>query len=603
MSDFSCRTCRSIAWMAALFYAAVLQGAALQGAEPAKTDEPKLRRPIAIEPDADGETALIANQRSGSISRVDLTSGRVLDETTVGKRLTTFARVGKTDLFLATDDVAHELLLIQATAARPMSVLERLPVSPYPVGIAVRPDGSQAFVSSLWSRRLTKVRIDLPSATGDASGQPLLVAEQQIDLEFPPRSLALVPEKQRLIVADAFTGRLTVFSSRDLNSVTERTFPGHNVRSMLVSPDGQKLLVAHQMLNDLAHTIRNDVHWGMLMSNDLRWLKLESVLAGGNELYFGSHMHPLGEAGNGAADPAGIAMSDSGTVVVALAGVGEVAFGKESDFSLFRLQVGKRPTAVAIVPGRAQALVANTMEDSISVVDLAQREETVRIKLGKMRTLTLAERGELLFHDGKLSHDGWMTCASCHPDGHTIGQLNDNFSDRSFGAPKRVLSLLSQSDTAPYAWLAKNADLPAQIKSSIETTMQFNEEAPEEDLTAIAAFLETLTLPPPLAALRGTRDDAAIARGKAVFESRDCGRCHAPPTFTTPHIYDVGLRDKEGNTEFNPPSLRGVSHRQPYFHDNSAATLDEVFLKHGHPAAEKYEAAEVRDLVAFLQSL
>lgn len=597
MSDFSCRACLSIAWIA-LFHAA-----ALQGAEPEKADDPRLRRPIAIVPDGDGKTALVANQRSGSISRVDLTARRVVGEATVGKHLTTFVRVGKTDLFLATDDAAHELLLIEAKAAKPMSVLERLSVSPYPVGIAVSPDGSQAFVSSLWSRRLTRVRIDLRAATGDASGQPMLVAEQQIDLEFPPRSLALVPERQRLIVADAFTGRLTVLSSRDLSPVTERSFPGHNVRSMLVSQDGQKLLVAHQMLNDLAHTIRNDVHWGMLMSNDLRWLKLESVLAGGNELYFGSHMHPLGEAGRGAADPAGIAMSDSGTVVVALAGVDEVAFGQESDFSLFRLQVGKRPTAVAIVPGSNQALVANTMEDSISVVDITQREESARIKLGKMPKLTLAERGELLFHDGKLSHDGWMTCASCHPDGHTIGQLNDNFSDRSFGAPKRVLSLLSQSDTAPYAWLAKNADLAAQIKSSIETTMQFNDDAAEEDLAAIAAFLETLTLPPPLAAQRGTRDDAAIARGKAVFESRDCGRCHAPPTFTTPHTYDVGLRDKEGNTEFNPPSLRGVSHRQPYFHDNSAATLEDVFLKHSHPAAEKYEEAEVRDLVAFLQSL
>jgi cytochrome c peroxidase len=243
------------------------------------------------------------------------------------------------------------------------------------------------------------------------------------------------------------------------------------------------------------------------------------------------------------------------------------------------------------------------LDDSISVIDLAEREEVARIKLGEMPKLSLAERGEVLFHDGKLSHDGWMTCASCHPDGHTIGQLNDNFSDQSFGAPKRVLSLLSQGDTAPYAWLGKNVDLSAQIKSSIETTMQFNDDAAEEDVTAIAAFLDTLELPAPLADLRGTRDDAAVARGKLVFENHDCGRCHAPPTFTTPKTYDVGLKDKEGNTEFNPPSLRGVSHRQPFFHDNSAATLEDVFLQHGHPADRKYDEAEVRDLTAFLQSL
>jgi YVTN family beta-propeller protein len=558
---------------------------------------PSLRRPIAVWASGDGTMAIVANQRSGSLSRLDIAARKVLQEQTVGKRLTAFAEVpGATGHFLATDDEAHELLLVSAAADKPIEVRQRLPISPYPVALAVAPDAKAAFVSSLWSRRLTKVRIDL------AASQPLAI-DKQADLAFPPQALALLADRSRLIVADAFSGRLTVVMSDDLTPTSERTFPGHNVRSMLVTADGRELLVAHQMLNDLAHTIRNDVHWGMLMSNDLRWLKVESVLAGGKELYFGSHMHPLGEAGRGAADPAGIAMSQTGTVVVALAGTNEVAMGKESDFSLFRLKVGKRPTAVAITPDGNSALVANMFDDSISIVDLTAREEVAKIKLGALSKLSAADRGELLFHDGKLAHDAWMTCASCHPGGHTIGQLNDNFSDLSFGAPKRVLSLLSQSDTAPYAWVGKNADLATQIKNSIEKTMQFNDDAPEDAVQAIAAYLGTLKLPPPLAVLRGTRDDAAVVRGKAVFEARDCARCHAPPTYTTAGVYDVGLRDKEGNTEFNPPSLRGLSHRDQFFHDNSAATLEDVFLTHAHPVGEKYDAADVRDLVEFLRSL
>ena len=556
-----------------------------------------LRRPISVWPLKDGRFALVANQRSGSLSVVDISARHVALEQPVGKRLTACVEVAGADgHYLVTDDIRHEIMLVAAPPEGPIKVLQRLPISPYPIAIVVAPDGAAAFVSSLLSRRLTKVRINL------AAPQPLAI-DKQVDLTFPPQSLALIADPGRLIVADAFTGRLTIVAADDLTPVTERTFPGHNVRGMIVSADGQMLLVAHQMLNDLAHTIRNDVHWGMLMSNDLRWLKLESVLAGGKELYFGSHMHPLGEAGRGAADPAGVAMSKSGTVVVAIAGANEIALGKESDFSLFRLKVGKRPTAVAITPDGNSALVANTFDDSISVVDLAAREEIARIKLGEMPKLSLADRGELLFHDGKLAHDAWMTCASCHPAGHTIGQLNDNFSDLSFGAPKRVLSLLSQSDTAPYAWVGKNSDLATQIKNSIEKTMQFNDEAPPDAVQAIAAYLNTLKLPPPLGDLRGTRDDAAMARGKAVFEARDCARCHAPPAFTSPHTYDVGLKDKEGNKEFNPPSLRGLSHREPYFHDNSAATLEEVFLEHGHPGGEEYGDAEVRDLAAFLRSL
>ena len=46
-----------------------------------------------------------------------------------------------------------------------------------------------------------------------------------------------------------------------------------------------------------------------------------------------------------------------------------------------------------------------------------------------------------------------MSCHSCHTDGHTNGQLNDNLSDfKTFGAPKRVLSLLGKRDTMPLAW-------------------------------------------------------------------------------------------------------------------------------------------------------
>ena len=579
-------------WMLTWGVAAVALAAGAQAQSPSKI----LRRPIGVVAAPDGKTALVANQASGTISRVNLEARQVTAETVVGKHLTSFVAVGDSSLYLATDDVAHELLLLSAAAEGPIEVRQRLAVSPYPVAAIVSADGKRAYLSSLWSRRLAKVRID-------AAAPVPLVVEKQIDLAFPPRCLALVSSGQRLIVADAFTGRLTVVSSDDQSPVSERSFPGHNVRSMLVTRDGKTLLVAHQMLNDLAHTIRNDVHWGMLMSNDLRWLNIESVLAGGKELYFGSHMHPLGEAGRGAADPAGIAMSASGTVVVALAGTHEVALGKESDFSLFRLKVGKRPTAVAITRDDESALIANTFDDSISVVDLAAREEVAQIKLGEMPELSLAQQGEVLFHDGKLSHDTWMTCASCHPEGHSIGQLNDNFSDLSFGAPKRVLSLLSQADTAPYAWIGKNPDFAAQIKSSIEKTMQFNDDAPPDDVRAIAAYLATLRLPPPVAELRGASDAAAIARGRAVFEKRDCSRCHAPPSYTTPATYDVGLKDKEGNTEFNPPSLRGISHREPYFHDNSAATLEEVFLKHGHPGGEKYEPAEISDLVAILRSL
>jgi cytochrome c peroxidase len=103
--------------------------------------------------------------------------------------------------------------------------------------------------------------------------------------------------------------------------------------------------------------------------------------------------------------------------------------------------------------------------------------------------------------------------------------------------------------------------------------------------------------------LRGAVDQPAIDRGRAIFAKHDCGSCHAAPTYTTPAAYDVGLPDALGNKQFNPPSLRGLSHRGPFFHDTSAESVEDIFLKHGHPSAAAYSADEVRDLAAFLLSL
>ena len=144
-----------------------------------------------------------------------------------------------------------------------------------------------------------------------------------------------------LVVADSFGGRLALIDPASRKLRETRQFPGHNVRGLGVSPDGKMLVVAHQLLNELAHSIRNDIHWGLLMSNDLRWLEVNSVLAGGKELYHGAHMHPLGEAGKGGGDPGGLDISGSGMVCVAISGVNQVAIGKEGDFSMQRLKVGR----------------------------------------------------------------------------------------------------------------------------------------------------------------------------------------------------------------------------------------------------------------------
>src|SRR5262249_26419815 len=205
----------------------------------------------------------------------------------LGQRIVDLALVPRTSRLLAVDEHAHELLVLEADGQQ-LNIVQRLAVSPYPVSIQVSTDGSLITIASLWSRRLTFIE---PGSTAKVT--------HVLDFPFAPRMQSYLPAANRLLVADAFGGRLALVDPQKREITGIREFPGHNIRGLGVSPSDEMLLVAHQMLNDLAHSIRNDIHWGLLMSNDLRWLKVDSVLSGGEHLYRGGHMHPLGDAGRG----------------------------------------------------------------------------------------------------------------------------------------------------------------------------------------------------------------------------------------------------------------------------------------------------------------
>lgn len=552
---------------------------------------PALRRPVALALSQDESLLYVANRDSGSVTLIDAAKDTVRAEVKFGGRVSDLARVGDGH-FLLTDEAGHRLLMLKA-AGNELSVCAQRQVSPYPVAVTASKDGRRAFVSALWTRQLNIVEVE--------PGKSLKLA-RKIDLPFAPRQLLLVEDDRTLVVADNFGGRLGIVDTQKGTVKTVREFYAHNIRGLAIDPASNLMAVSHSMLNEYAHTVRNDVHWGVLMSNDLRWLQLHEVLDPAGDFYNKGHMHPLGEPNMGGADPGELAFLDDGTVVVAMSGVDKVAFGKEGDFGLHRLDVGRRPTAVAVSNKHRRAYVANMFDDSISVIDLKTKRVVAEVSLGKQPELTPAQRGEVLFHSGRLSHDGWMTCHSCHTGGHTNGGLNDNFSDKSFGAPKLVLTLRGAKDTAPFAWNGETDSIEAQITKSSHNTMQGRIDA--EDVAALAAFVRTLDAAPSLDTLRGTRNEKSIARGKATFHSLKCNRCHAPPLYTTAKTYDVDIHDKQGNTEFNPPSLRGVSQRGPFFHDSSAKNLRDVFEEHGHQLDDKsLSNKQLDDLLSFLRSL
>jgi YVTN family beta-propeller protein len=295
--------------------------------------------------------------------------------------------------------------------------------------------------------------------------------------------------------------------------------------------------------------------------------------------------------------------------VICLSGVHQIAIARDQVSGRQRIDVGHRPTALAMDLRQGRIYVANTQDDSISVVDIERQEVVKTIILGLTPELSIADRGERLFHDARLTLDGWYSCHSCHTDGHSNGQLNDNFGDDEIGTPKRVLSLLGVNSTGPWGWNGHQLWINTQVVKSIRTTMQndaVEKFAVDGGVAAITDYLRSFEPPPSLLVARGEPiDTPEIARGREVFARFDCGRCHAPPVYTTAQVYDVGLEDEVGQVEFNPPSLRGVSQRAAWLHDNRAQRLSDVFTTYGHPHESTFDlsADDIDALVQFLNTL
>ncbi|HUQ71417.1 MAG TPA: cytochrome c peroxidase [Planctomycetaceae bacterium] len=588
-----------------------------------ETSRSALRRPVALA--VQGSRLFVANQSSGSLSTIDPIARRVVGATVLGERLSDLVRLDEKRWLLATDEHAHNLILIDAADAARPTAAARLDGSRFPVRVVVGDGGTWGAVSSLWSRRLTLFHVERHEGV-----TPTLRVSRTVDLDFAPRALQVLPARvqpvtspagsekhssdqqgERLLVADAFGGQMIVVDPRSGATTNSLTVGGHHLRGLAIHAGTSSaampyasLLIAHQTLNSNTSTTHEHVFWGGVIGNRLRAIELTEVLEGKRREAAPGSVEVLGRPSAAAGDPGAVVVTKSGATVIALSGIDEVAVRRRPEDVFSERSVGRRPTAVALSTDEKTAYIANTFDDSISFLDLETLNVGKPLPLGPMPKPTLAMRGEELFYDSRMSLDGWYSCHSCHTDGHTNGLLNDNLGDEYFGAPKKILSLLGTAETSPWAWNGGAASLEAQLRKSLAVTMQSDgDNITEENIAALKASLTTLTPPPGIDVARGMVDLATVARGQSVFRKQSCADCHAPATYTTPGTFDVGIHDERGTKAFNPPSLRGVSQRAPYFHDNRAATLSDVFGRFKHGLKGELSDADRADLVAFLRSL
>src|SRR5205823_1200316 len=109
------------------------------------------------------------------------------------------------------------------------------------------------------------------------------------------------------------------------------------------------------------------------------------------------------------------------------------------------------------------------------------------ISLGGPQEISMARRGEILFHDATRSFNQWYSCNTCHSDGHTNGldfdTMNDGWHDFSVAhlrSRKKVPTLRRVAHTGPWTWHGWQKSLDDATVESFTKSMQGPRPAPED---------------------------------------------------------------------------------------------------------------------------
>ena len=262
--------------------------------------------------------------------------------------------------------------------------------------------------------------------------------------------------------------------------------------------------------------------------------------------------------------------------------------------------------------------------------------------------------GEKLFHDPLLSGDKSISCASCHilPAGGDsnmagtigVGQVhtkintptvfNSSLNFKQFW-DGRADTLEDQVDgpiTNPNEMNSSWETVLSRLKASDTYSTLFNHNfadgiTKENIKTAIAEFQRSLLTPnsPFDKFLKG--DENALTQdekeGYKLFDKLGCIRCHQGIGIGGNMFQRMGAKRnyfKEDDElalgryrvtkkevdkfRFKVPSLRNVAMTAPYFHDGSAATLeDAVSTMAKYQLARRLKPDEMNNIIAFLKSL
>jgi DNA-binding beta-propeller fold protein YncE len=214
--------------------------------------------------------------------------------------------------------------------------------------------------------------------------------------------------------------------------------------------------------------------------------------------------------------------------------------------------------------------------------------------------------GRILFHDAtdeRISGQGSVSCASCHPDGRS-----DNVTWQFTFGPRNTPQLGGGIlETAPFHWPGDVTTFNDLETATVQAFMGGH--GLGEDMGVVASYMDALPAAP-------SRSDARAeltpgqANGKLIFESAQaaCTTCHSGRHFTNNANMDIGSKARPSDrSDFQVPVMHGLERSAPYMHDGSAKNLKELvyqWVKTDRMGKGSHLTdADLNDLIRFLETL
>jgi YVTN family beta-propeller protein len=290
-----------------------------------------------------------------------------------------------------------------------------------------------------------------------------------------------------------------------------------------------------------------------------------------------------------------------------------------SNYVVGRIAVGHDPRGVALTRDGSKLLVANRLEDTISVIDTKTDRVTSTIGLAGPRQMSVLRHGEQTFYTSRYSFQGQIGCANCHIDS-TFDGLQWDLEPDGFGrdiVDNRPIEAVK--GTEPFKWNGGNPDLPTECGPRTEKYFWRAENYDNLTLTDLVVYVRSLQARPNRWRLPGGELTAAQERGHALFvreadkfgntipETNRCVYCHGGPKGTNQKSFDVGTKKITDNTGLlDTPQLTNIAITAPYLHDGSAPTLEQIWTvfnpqdKHGR--TNDLTKDELNDLIEYLRT-